>query len=176
MSILKTGAVQVGQSPTASNNFHWRNLLDGTLRLSRGDIGSGIAQVMRVNADNSVSFLSGYTGSADDEKRRCTAWVNFNGAGVVAIRDSYNVSSITDNGVGNYTVNFATAMANANYSTVVTTGISNGSLMQAPAVGASSLAADVPPTVNGVQMFLTAGGTGAWDFARVNVQIFGGKA
>lgn len=44
-----------------------------------------------------------------------TAWVNFNGTGTVAIRDSYNVSSITDNGVGDYTVNFQTALANANY-------------------------------------------------------------
>ena len=43
------------------------------------------------------------------------AWVNFNGTGTVAIRSSYNVSSITDNGVGDYTVNFTTAMADANY-------------------------------------------------------------
>lgn len=43
------------------------------------------------------------------------AWVNFNGTGTVAIRASYNVSSITDNGVGDYTVNFTTAMADANY-------------------------------------------------------------
>ena len=43
------------------------------------------------------------------------AWVNFNGTGTVAIRASYNVSSITDNGVGNYTVNFTTAMVDANF-------------------------------------------------------------
>ena len=43
------------------------------------------------------------------------AWVNFNGTGTVAIRRGFNVSSITDNGTGNYTVNFATAMADANY-------------------------------------------------------------
>ena len=47
--------------------------------------------------------------------RVCKAWVNFNGTGTVAIRDSYNVSSITDNGTGYYTVNFTTAMADANY-------------------------------------------------------------
>ena len=46
----------------------------------------------------------------------CRAWVNFNGTGTVAIRASGNVSSITDNGVGNYTVNFTTAMPDANYS------------------------------------------------------------
>ena len=46
------------------------------------------------------------------------AWVNFNGTGTVAIRASFNVSSITDNGTGNYTVNFTTAFANTNYCVV----------------------------------------------------------
>jgi len=50
------------------------------------------------------------------------AWVNFNGTGTVAIRASYNVSSITDNGVGDYTVNFTTAMADANYATIGSAG------------------------------------------------------
>ena len=45
----------------------------------------------------------------------CRAWVNFNGTGTVAIRASGNVSSITDNGTGDYTVNFTTAMVDANY-------------------------------------------------------------
>ena len=44
----------------------------------------------------------------------CRAWVNFNGTGTVAIRASGNVSSITDNGVGDYTVNFTTALPDAN--------------------------------------------------------------
>jgi hypothetical protein len=47
------------------------------------------------------------------------AWVNFNGTGTVAIRGSYNVSSITDRGTGQYTVNFTTAMPNANYMAAV---------------------------------------------------------
>ncbi len=46
----------------------------------------------------------------------CRAWVNFNGTSTVSIRASYNVSSITDNGTGDYTVNFTTALADANYS------------------------------------------------------------
>ncbi len=48
----------------------------------------------------------------------CRAWVNFNGTGTVAIRASFNVSSITDNGTGDYTVNFTTALADANYTAV----------------------------------------------------------
>ncbi len=46
------------------------------------------------------------------------AWVNFNGTGTVAIRRAFNVSSITDNGTGDYTVNFTNAMVDANYAPV----------------------------------------------------------
>jgi hypothetical protein len=46
------------------------------------------------------------------------AWVNFNGTGTVAIRAAFNVSSITDNGTGQYTVNFTVAMPDTNYATV----------------------------------------------------------
>lgn len=53
------------------------------------------------------------------------AWVNFNGTGTVAIRASGNVSSITDNGTGDYTVNFTTAMADTNYAAVATCGRSS---------------------------------------------------
>jgi hypothetical protein len=52
----------------------------------------------------------------------CRAWVNFNGTGTVAIRAAYNVASISDNGSGDYTVNFATAMPDANYCVVGTSG------------------------------------------------------
>lgn len=51
---------------------------------------------------------------------RAKAWVNFDGTGTVAIRDSFNVSSITDNGAGDYTIAFTNAMANANYAMVGT--------------------------------------------------------
>lgn len=50
----------------------------------------------------------------------CRAWVNFNGTGTVAIRASGNVSSITDRGTGQYTVNFTTSMSDANYSAIAT--------------------------------------------------------
>lgn len=53
------------------------------------------------------------------------AWVNFNGTGTVAIRASHNISSITDNGTGDYTLNFATAMTDTNYCFVSASRISN---------------------------------------------------
>lgn len=49
------------------------------------------------------------------ERYTARAWVNFNGTGTVSIRASGNVSSIVDNGVGDYTLNFTSAMADANY-------------------------------------------------------------
>ena len=49
----------------------------------------------------------------------CRAWVNFNGTGTVAIRAQFNVSSITDNGSGDYTVNFATALVDVNYAALI---------------------------------------------------------
>jgi hypothetical protein len=59
------------------------------------------------------------------------AWVNFNGTGTVAIRASANVSSITDNAVGDYTVNFTTAMADANYAFLAQAGNGDTSLQTA---------------------------------------------
>ncbi len=56
---------------------------------------------------------------------KCRDWVNFNGTGTVAIRASGNVSSITDGGTGLYTVNFTTAMPDANYSAVNSHSVSN---------------------------------------------------
>ena len=53
------------------------------------------------------------------------AWVNFNGTGTVAIRRAVNVSSITDNGTGDYTVNFTTAMVDADYCVAGTAGSNN---------------------------------------------------
>lgn len=61
---------------------------------------------------NSTSATNCIQGSAK-------AWVNFDGTGTVAIRASYNVSSITDNGTGDYTVNFTNALADANYAVQV---------------------------------------------------------
>ena len=60
----------------------------------------------------------GFNASGSAPVYACRAWVNFDGTGTVSIRASGNVSSITDNGTGNYTVNFTTAMPDANYSVV----------------------------------------------------------
>lgn len=66
---------------------------------------------------NTISNAAGSASTSADNviNGSAKAWVNFNGTGTVAIRQAYNVSSITDNGVGQYTVNFTTAFTDASY-------------------------------------------------------------
>ena len=75
----------------------------------------------------------------------CRAWVNFNGTGTVAIRGSGNVSSITDNGTGSYTVNFTTAMPDVNYAGVVSGGFS-GNVAGRTTIVNGAPAVDAPTT------------------------------
>jgi hypothetical protein len=104
------GSVLLQEPTTASNR---------TLTLPDAD-----GTVIYSDASANLQFNSGYGSVAT--AYGCRAWVNFNGTGTVAIRGSGNVSSITDNGAGDYTVNFTTAMSDANYSGSLTTGDAAG--------------------------------------------------
>jgi len=123
MSTLKTNNVQVGQSVTATQNFtlYQPSVPDGTVRLGVGNAGATTADVLIGTSAGLLQFNSGYGSVAT--AYGCRAWVNFNGTGTVAIRASGNVSSITDNGTGAYTVNFTNAMPDANYAGVIMTGV-----------------------------------------------------
>ena len=72
---------------------------------------------------NNIQTASGGSNSTPEqiEGGRAKAWVNFNGGGTVAIRDSFNVSSITDHNTGQYSVTYATAMSNDDYASLITT-------------------------------------------------------
>jgi hypothetical protein len=114
-------------------------------------------------ADNAVTYAKIGT---TEQGQLCKAWVNFNGTGTVAIRASYNVSSITDNGTGDYTVIFATAMPDANYSTVVSAGrTTGGAAIASPSYSAA-------PTVNGVQIAIYNTSGTLTDVDRINVAVF----
>ena len=69
-----------------------------------------------IGLPNSSLVKTALNASGEAPIYACRAWVNFDGTGTVAIRASGNVSSITDNGVGDYTVNFINTMNDANYS------------------------------------------------------------
>ena len=100
----------------------------------------------------------------------CRAWVNFDGTGTVAIRASFNVSSITDNGTGNYTVNFTSALPDANYAVVA-----SGAPTTTPTTTQRWPAAVGTLATSSVKILTpTDGTTGAalGDFALVNVAVF----
>jgi hypothetical protein len=76
---------------------------------------SGETDLKLGQSGGTVTLADGATAVGFGGESPVKAWVNFNGTGTVAIRDSLNVSSVTDNGAGDYTVNFTTAMPDANY-------------------------------------------------------------
>jgi uncharacterized protein (AIM24 family) len=113
-----------------------------------------------------LSFNSGYGSAA--VAYGCRAWVNFNGTGTVAIRASGNVSSITDNGTGDYTVNFTTAMPDANYSVSLMSDFNASGGFNANASDNSSTTSVVVYTYG-----IAGGGSGAYrDTDTVYVSIF----
>jgi hypothetical protein len=81
------------------------------------------AVVHATNATLPTTFTESQIQSVIDAQPQgiAKAWVNFDGTGTVAIRDSLNINSITDNGVGDYRINFTAPMSNSNYSAVVST-------------------------------------------------------
>lgn len=102
----------------------------------------------------------------------CRAWVNFNGTGTVAIRASGNVSSITDNAVGDYTVNFTTAMPDANYScvgSVSTEGIHGAIVFQPQTTAPTTIAA---PLTTSIRCNVSAAAVGPVDSPYNNVSVF----
>ncbi len=101
-------------------------------------------------------------GGTDVTTRLCSAWVNFNGTGTVAIRDSYNVSSIIDNGTGSYTVNI-TAATTATACSVMSGMTSTTS----PAQGGSFVASTTT-----VKVLCGTNTTAAADWQYVGIAVF----
>ena len=130
---LATGTITMPGSPADGMVITITTTQEITALTINGNTGQSIGgtQVAQLPANSAMSFVYrqsnttwyrnsapalGNVGTAPVYAAR--AWVNFNGTGTVAIRASGNVSSITDNGTGDYTVNFTTAMPDANYSAV----------------------------------------------------------
>jgi hypothetical protein len=138
--------------------------------------GSATFRVRCLNS-STVSVTRVESGSAPvDNLQLAKAWVNFNGTGTVAIRSAFNVSSITDNGVGDYRVNFTTAMADVNYSV-------SGSAMRASSSGSGSAGSYITPqgsstysdsfNVSFVKIFSKLDNAAQDDAISVSIQIFG---
>lgn len=134
-----------------------------------------------INASTSNGLVQSADGSgiiklqSNGVTTNALAWVNFNGTGTVAIRSSYNVSSITDNGTGNYTVNFATALSDSNYvvslaevgTTIVPSTSTNPSFIDVASYSASNL------TVRTFEFIGSGNDTLAEDIESVFVTVHG---
>lgn len=164
-----TQAVNKGQLDTKQNTLiSGTNIktINSTSLLGSGNI--SITETAWVPNDNRAKTALNASGTAPIYA--CRAWVNFNGTGTVAIRASGNVSSIADNGTGDYTVNFSTAMPDANYSANTTVGGSSGQTCT------SHISDHTLPTISSISIYTRVSSGSAYDilyeFAQVNVSIF----
>ena len=118
---------------------------------------------------NTIQNTSAAHSSTPEEiaQGRAKAWVNFNGTSTVAIRDSFNVSSITDITTGVYTVNFTDGISNNNYVTVITKRLNEtGGSTSSDDVGTGLV--NTAQTTSSVNVF-----TRNTDCIAVNVAVFG---
>ena len=123
--------------------------------------------LIAANSSGVVQMNSGYGSNAN--AYGCSAWVNFNGKNTVAIRASGNVSSITDNGTGLYTLNFTTAMPDANYMVTGST-VGNSQNEGQIVTGSNNLSSQSTSSVQLAVMYCANGSRN--DVGQVNVAIF----
>jgi hypothetical protein len=142
-------------------------LLSFQLRTAAGD--AGLSEKARIRADGSQeSVIPG--GAALYPEFKCRAWVNFNGTGTPAIRGSGNVTSITDNGVGDFTINFLTALPDANYAFTFGSQRNAGTSLVTASVSEATA-----PTASALRIIVTsqtAGISASADSAYNSIAIF----
>ena len=108
--------------------------------------------------------------SGTEKGQLAKAWVNFNGSGTVAIRDSFNVSSITDNGTGNYNITYTNAMSDVNYSAVLSHNIQSVNDRVCGTDTSNYLTTGMRVTIEDSTQ---AYGNGRSDCSRICIAIFG---
>jgi hypothetical protein len=128
----KPTAVPLTSADIADSIITSAKIVDGTIALVDLSATGTQDATTFLRGDNSFATVSSYTNSdaltlfnatGSAPVYACRAWVNFDGTGTPAIREDGNVTSITDNGTGYYSVNFTTAMPDVNYCVVADSGI-----------------------------------------------------
>ena len=118
-------------------------------------------------SSNQIATQENVLNNIVSNKQTAKAWINFNGTGIVNIRASHNVSSITDNGTGDYNVNFSTPMKDTNYSAFF--GVNDDYISDSHAYESGT---GNNRTVNKIRM-LIYGDTALMDRSQVSCVIFG---
>jgi len=139
------GSIELVPTNTASN-------FTVTVPASTGTMATAESTLTQFNASGSAPVYA------------CRAWVNFNGTGTVAIRASGNVSSITDNGVGDYTINFTTAMQDVDYALA-------GSADEAGSASVVTLSLETL-LVGSARILVTRTAAGRFDSTLITTSIF----
>jgi hypothetical protein len=152
---VKPSAVPLTSADIADSIITSAKIVDGTIVNADINASAGIASTK----------LSGITSEVK-------AWVNFDGTGTPAIRASLNVSSITDNNTGDYTINFTTAISDANYAVGVASQSPNGSIHQILAGNANSAGSIVTSNQTAAAIRIIGWTTTFADSAYVHISIF----
>jgi hypothetical protein len=165
--LTTTDAIKLGantSAPTTTDAFIYRPA-DNTLAF-----GTSSTEQVRITSAGLLQFNSGYGSVAT--AYGCRAWINFDGtSGSIGTgRGSGNVSSVTDNGTGDYTVNFTTSMPDANYAAVATAKVEDND-----SIGSNNnttIAGTAVRAVGSVKVLTSSTSSVKVDCAIVNVAIF----
>jgi hypothetical protein len=149
---------------TGSDSIDFITVLGDVLNVGTVSDGAITSAKLGSNAIDTQA-LSLFNASGSAPVYACRAWVNFDGTGTPAIRASGNVTSITDNGTGNYTINFTTAMPDVNYSASYSVSNVSGSVIVKGASGGTY-------STSAVQILCFVAGGADTDVAIVGVSIF----
>jgi len=129
---------------------------------STGIDDNATANALTIDSSSNLQFNSGYGSVAT--AYGCRAWINFNGTGTVAINGNGNISSVVDNGIGDYLINLSTAMTDTNY-TAVTGGLRTG-------LHGSICVISIINSTSQINIGITTGAGTASDADKVHVSVF----
>jgi hypothetical protein len=153
-----TTPLTVAQGGTGAATLTANNVLLGNGTSAPQFVAPGTSG--NVLTSNGTTWVS--SASTVNSSQLAKAWVNFDGTGTIAIRASYNVSSITDLGTGEYQINFTNALADANYSAVGSVGGQEGGALEIPRRSTT-------PTTSAIRLIYNNGNS---DSLYVSVAIF----
>ena len=172
MAKVSGNSIQLGDSATATQNFVLQTNVDGTAKLSRGNVGATTQDVLTVDAAGKVTLLDATLALQDGlPTYACRAWCNLNGllTGTNAPSAGGNVASVTRNSAGYYTVNFTTAMPDTNYA------VSYGWSDSSTSIAYVSMGNSTVPMVKTTTQFsivCRAGANVAEDISDLSIMVF----
>jgi hypothetical protein len=122
-----TSTIDGASSLAVQTNQGCRIFSDGTNYFTQRGLGSGLSAATQAEMESATSNTVATTpGRTQYHPGVAKFWVNFNGTGTIAIRTSHNVTSLTDNGTGDYTVTIATDFSSADWAYFLSQSVGTG--------------------------------------------------